>query len=171
MAEFPRRGERGGLSGGDGGVQATALRASRGAGSPRDARADRYLLSERGRVLSAASRNAGHANELLGEHSGGGAVVPVASGSVHRAHLRDASAAEDHQPCAAPRGGFRGVGEGEGLVGRYAIAYGELFAEGSLFPQALTILGATAKVNSNNAMRGAVEVGGERKVRRRCTKR
>ena len=42
---------------------------------------------------------------------------------------------------------------------RYAIAYGDLFAEATLFPKALTILGATAKVNSSNAMRTALAVG------------
>lgn len=61
--------------------------------------------------------------------------------------------------------------EWRGSSRRYAIAYGELFAEGSLFPQALTILGATAKVNSSNAMRGAVEVGNVETMRCSSTKR
>lgn len=159
------------MLGGDGGVQGAALRASRNGGSARDAGADRVLLSECGRVLPPAPRNAGHANELFGEHSRGGALLPLAAGAVHRAHLRHAAAAEDHQPRDALRGGLRSVCDGEAIHCRYAIAYGELFAEGSLFPQALTILGATAKVNSSNAMRSAVEVGTANSCEHSCTKR
>ena len=41
---------------------------------------------------------------------------------------------------------------------RFAIAYGEMFSKATLFPKALTILGATAEVNNNNASRIALEV-------------
>lgn len=97
------------MFGGDGGVQDAAVRAARHGGSAGDAGANRVLLSERGRVLSAASRHAGHADELLGEYPRGGALLPLAAGAVHRAHLRHAAAAEDHQPRAAVCRGFRGV--------------------------------------------------------------
>ena len=113
LAEFPRRRERGGVLGGDGGVQDAAVRAARDGGSARDAGADRFLLPERGYFLPAASGNAGHADELLGEYPRGGALLPLAAGAVHRAHLRYAAAAEDHQPRAVVRGGFRGVAKKE----------------------------------------------------------
>ena len=101
------------MLGGDGGVQDAAVRAARDGGSAGDAGADRFLLSERGYFLLAASRNAGHADELLGEYPRGGALLPLAAGTVHRAHLRYAAAAEDHQSLAVVRRGFRGVAKKE----------------------------------------------------------
>lgn len=40
----------------------------------------------------------------------------------------------------------------------FAIAYGEMFSEVSIFPRALTILDATSEVNNHNAFRHALEV-------------
>lgn len=44
------------------------------------------------------------------------------------------------------------------VMRRFAVAYGDMFAKATLFPKALTILGATAEVNNNNATRIALEV-------------
>lgn len=40
----------------------------------------------------------------------------------------------------------------------FTVAYGEMFAKANLFPKALTILGATAEVNNQNASRVALEL-------------
>lgn len=44
------------------------------------------------------------------------------------------------------------------IMGSFAVAYGEMFSKAQLFPKALTILGATAEVNNQNASRTALEL-------------
>lgn len=44
------------------------------------------------------------------------------------------------------------------VMDSFAVAYGEMFSKAQLFPKALTILGATAEVNNQNASRTALEL-------------
>ena len=44
------------------------------------------------------------------------------------------------------------------IMGSFVVAYGEMFSKAQLFPKALTILGATAEVNNQNASRTALEL-------------